>query len=106
MLLAYLLPLLSSVLLLSASLAVAEPSNQWSLVAAPDAGPARVIGGVTQGCLVGAVRLPDDGLGYQVIRLSRHRDFGHPDLVAFIARLGRQAQAAGLQPFYVGDMAQ
>jgi penicillin-insensitive murein endopeptidase len=84
----------------------AEPSNEWSVIAAPAAGPARVVGGVAHGCLAGAMRLPDDGPGYEVIRLSRHRDFGHPDLVAFIARLGRQAQAAGLQPFYVGDMAQ
>jgi penicillin-insensitive murein DD-endopeptidase len=92
--------------LLAPLIARAEPSNAWSAVAAPSAGPARVVGGVAQGCLAGAVRLPDDGPGYQVIRLSRRRDFGHPDLVAFIARLGRQAQAAGLAPFYVGDMAQ
>jgi penicillin-insensitive murein DD-endopeptidase len=98
--------LLAAALLLAPAMARAEPSNAWSVVAAPSAGPARVIGGAAQGCLAGAVRLPDDGPGYQVIRLSRRRDFGHPDLVAFIARLGRQAQAAGLAPFYVGDMAQ
>src|SRR5258708_24043329 len=93
-------------LLLIPAIALAEPSTEWSLVPAPSAGPARVIGGVAHGCLAGAVRLPDDGPGYQVIRLSRRRDFGHPDLVAFVARLARQAQAAGLAPFYVGDMAQ
>jgi penicillin-insensitive murein DD-endopeptidase len=88
------------------ALAPAEPSNEWSRAAAPTPGPARVVGGVAHGCLAGAVRLADDGPGYQVIRLSRRRDFGHPDLVAFIARLGRAAEAAGLEPFYVGDMAQ
>jgi penicillin-insensitive murein DD-endopeptidase len=93
-------------LLFAPLIARAEPSNAWSVVDAPGGGPARAIGGVTRGCLAGAVRLADDGPGYQVIRLSRRRDYGHPDLVAFIARLGRQAQAAGLQPFYVGDMAQ
>ena len=95
-----------AVLLLAPIVAHAQPSNAWSAVAAPAAGPAAAIGGVAHGCLAGAVRLPDDGPGYQVIRLSRRRDFGHPDLVAFITRLGRQAQAAGLAPFYVGDMAQ
>jgi penicillin-insensitive murein DD-endopeptidase len=98
--------LLSAALLLAPAAALAEPGNAWSGVAAPSAGPARAIGGAAQGCLAGAVRLPDDGPGYQVIRLSRRRDFGHPDLVAFVGRLGRQAQAAGLAPFYVGDMAQ
>jgi penicillin-insensitive murein DD-endopeptidase len=94
------------VLLLGPAVARAEPANEWSAALAPAAGAPRVVGGVAHGCLAGAVRLPDDGPGYQVIRLSRRRDFGHPDLVAFIARLGRQAQAAGLAPFYVGDMAQ
>ena len=101
-----LVPLSLVALLLAPAFARAEPGNEWSAVASPAAGPPRVIGGVAHGCLAGAVRLPDDGPGYQVIRLSRQRDFGHPDLVAFIARLGRQAQAAGLQPFYVGDLAQ
>jgi len=99
-------PLAAALLLLIPAAALAEPSNAWSVVAAPSAGPARVIGSAAQGCLAGAMRLPDDGPGYQVIRLSRRRDFGHPDLVAFIARLGQQAQAAGLAPFYVGEMAQ
>ena len=80
--------------------------NAWSRVGAPSGGPAQAIGGVAHGCLAGAVRLPDDGPGYEVIRLSRHRDFGHPALITFIERLGRRADAAGLPSFYVGDMAQ
>jgi penicillin-insensitive murein DD-endopeptidase len=80
--------------------------NDWSRVAAPSAGPARAIGGVAHGCLAGAVRLPDDGPGFEVIHLARHRDFGHPELIAFIEELGRRAAAAGLPPFLVGDMAQ
>lgn len=93
-------------LLLAPAATRAEPSNEWSVVGGPSAGPARVVGGVSHGCLGGAVRLPDDGPGYATIRLSRRRDFGHPALIAFIERLGRRAQAAGLAPFYVGDMAQ
>ena len=93
-------------MVLASAVARGEPSNAWSSATAPSAGAARVVGGVAQGCLAGGVRLPDDGPGYQVIRLSRHRDYGHPELVAFVARLGRRAQAAGLAPFYVGDMAQ
>jgi len=80
--------------------------NDWSRVAAPLPGPARIIGGAAHGCLAGAEELPPDGPGYEAIRLSRHRNFGHPDLVAYIERLGRRAQAAGLPVFYIGDMAQ
>ena len=46
------------------------------------------------------------GRAIEVIRLSRHRYFGHPDLLAFIQRLGRRTAAEGLPAFYVGDMAQ
>jgi penicillin-insensitive murein endopeptidase len=99
--------LLALILLAGAPSVEAETrENVWSTVGAPSGGPARAIGGVAHGCLSGAVRLPDDGPGYEVIRLSRHRDFGHPALVAFIERLGRGGQAAGLPSFYVGDMAQ
>jgi len=82
------------------------PSNAWSRVATPLPGSARIIGGVAHGCIAGAEQLPPDGAGFEVIRLSRHRDFGHPDLLAFIERLGRRTAASGLPAFYVGDMAQ
>jgi penicillin-insensitive murein endopeptidase len=84
----------------------ANTTNEWSIVDGPTTGPARAIGGFSHGCLAGGTKLPDEGPGYEAIRLSRHRDFGHPDLIAFIKRLGRGAQSAGLPLFYVGDMAQ
>jgi penicillin-insensitive murein endopeptidase len=94
--------------LLSPGLAAAGSSTaeEWGQVLTPSAGAARVIGGPANGCIAGAVRLPPDGPGYQVIRLSRHRNFGHPETVDFVERLGKSAAAAGLAPFYVGDMAQ
>ena len=82
------------------------PSNEWSLVAGPAAGPAQAIGGFAHGCLEGAATLPPDGPGYAAIRLSRKRNYGHPSLVGFLQGLGRKALAAGLPGFYVGDMAQ
>ncbi len=81
-------------------------SNAWSRLERQSGGPAQAIGGTTDGCLAGAVQLPLDGRGYEVIRLSRRRYFGHDDTVDFVEGLGRQAQAAGLPIFYVGDMAQ
>jgi penicillin-insensitive murein endopeptidase len=95
-------------LLLAAS-ATADPAalaNAWSRVTNPTPGPAEAIGGAAHGCLAGGVELPVDGDGYSAIRLSRRRNFGLPETVAFVEALGHQAHAAGLQTFYVGDMAQ
>ncbi len=84
-----------------------KPSgNVWSAVARPSSGPAQAIGGAAAGCLAGAARLPMDGPGYEVIRLSRRRYFGHPTLIDFIEGFGKRSQAAGLPVFYVGDMSQ
>ena len=99
--------LLSAICLAPApALSGSNPADEWGRMLTPSAGPARVIGGPANGCIAGAARLPPDGIGYQVIRLSRHRNYGHPQTVAFIERLGKAAAGAGLAPFYVGDMAQ
>jgi penicillin-insensitive murein endopeptidase len=76
------------------------------VIRSPTQGPALAIGSTANGCLSGGVELPPDGQGYEVIRLSRRRYFGHDDTVDFLQGLGRRAQAAGLPVFYVGDMAQ
>ncbi len=80
--------------------------NEWSRVERPTHSPAQAIGGAAHGCVAGAARLPADGLGYEVIRLSRHRYYGHPDTVHFVERLGQRAFHAGLPTFYVGDLGQ
>ncbi|MGH7124058.1 MAG: penicillin-insensitive murein endopeptidase, partial [Stellaceae bacterium] len=81
-------------------------TNEWGSALTPTPGPTRIFGSPANGCIAGAARLPPDGVGYQAIRLSRHRNFGHPETVAFLERLGKAAAGAGLTPFYVGDMAQ
>jgi penicillin-insensitive murein endopeptidase len=93
-------------LLLIAPAQAAHPSNAWSQVAGPTSGPALSIGATTNGCLSGAAALPNDGPGYTVIRLSRRRYYGNPDLIDFIESLGGRAKAAGLPPILIGDMAQ
>ncbi len=81
-------------------------ASSWSDVERPSAGPPQAIGSAADGCLAGGVPLPADGPGYQVIRLSRHRYYGHSSTVDFVERLGRRAAGSGLEPFYVGDLAQ
>jgi len=98
-----------SVLVVGAALSVASTfahAQDWGSVTTPSLGPARVIGGPADGCISGASELPADGVGFEAIRLSRHRNYGHPETIAFVERLAREAHAAGLEAFYVGDMAQ
>src|SRR5579863_1428382 len=72
----------------------------------PLPGPARPIGSYADGCLAGAVALPITGPAWQVMRLSRNRNWGTPGLVAFIERLGAHAKKAGWNGLLIGDMSQ
>ena len=67
---------------------------------------ARTIGFYSKGCLAGGVALPINGRTWQVMRLSRNRNWGHPELVAFLERLADQAPQTGWHGLLVGDMSQ
>jgi penicillin-insensitive murein endopeptidase len=68
---------------------------------------ARSIGFYARGCLAGAHALPVDGETWQVMRLSRNRNWGHPELIAFLERFSKKAAAQGIWPgILVGDMSQ
>ena len=67
---------------------------------------ARAIGSYSRGCLVGGVALPVNGGGWQVMRLSRNRNWGHPRLVAYLGQLAKDARAIGWPGVLIGDLAQ
>jgi penicillin-insensitive murein endopeptidase len=68
---------------------------------------ARAIGSYARGCLSGARALPVDGPAWQVMRLSRNRNWGHPQLVALVERLAADARRLdGWPGLLVGDLAQ
>jgi penicillin-insensitive murein endopeptidase len=68
---------------------------------------ARAVGWYAKGCLAGGKSLAVDGPGWQVMRLSRNRNWGHPDLVALLERLARESTANKEWPgLLVGDMSQ
>ena len=50
----------------------------------PAAMPTRVLGFYAHGCIAGAEGLPINGDNWQVMRLSRNRYWGHPDMVALV----------------------
>ena len=95
------------VVALGASPTGAQPaSSAFGAADAPTAGRAVSHGGYARGCLAGAQPLPETGPGWQAMRLSRNRNWGHPVLLAFIERLSRAAQDAGWAGLYVGDISQ
>ncbi len=68
---------------------------------------ARAIGAYARGCLAGGVALPVDGPAWQAMRLSRNRNWGHPDLVKLVQRLATDAQKSdGWPGLLVGDLSQ
>jgi penicillin-insensitive murein DD-endopeptidase len=72
----------------------------------PDVTTARSIGFYSRGCLAGAVALPINGTTWQVMRLSRNRNWGHPKLIEFLERLAEKAKKVGWNGLLVGDMSQ
>ncbi|WP_454633386.1 penicillin-insensitive murein endopeptidase [Bradyrhizobium cenepequi] len=73
----------------------------------PAAMPTRVIGSYVKGCLAGAAQMPINGDTWQVMRLSRNRNWGHPAMIALLKRLSIRAHKdAGWPGILVGDIAQ
>ncbi|MDO5368890.1 penicillin-insensitive murein endopeptidase [Paracoccus sp. (in: a-proteobacteria)] len=69
-------------------------------------GPAGAFGGYSRGCATGNVALPETGPTWQAMRLSRNRNWGHPQLVDFLVGLSQQATRHGWAGLYIGDMSQ
>jgi penicillin-insensitive murein endopeptidase len=74
--------------------------------ATPSPAPARSIGFYAKGCIAGAVALPVDGETWQVMRVSRNRYWGHPELIQFIEQLADRATRTGWHGLLIGDMSQ
>ena len=60
----------------------------------------------SRGCLAGAVAMPFDGPTWQVMRISRNRRWGHPDLISAIEELSIKANRSGWNGLLVGDISQ
>jgi len=73
----------------------------------PSAQPTKVIGEYAKGCIAGAVEMPITGDTWQVMRLSRNRNWGYPDMIALLKRLSVHAHKdAGWPGILVGDIGQ
>jgi penicillin-insensitive murein DD-endopeptidase len=65
------------------------------------------VGFYASGCLAGGEALPINGPAWQVMRLSRNRNWGHPKLIRFLENLATKVHEAGTwNGLLVGDMSQ
>jgi penicillin-insensitive murein endopeptidase len=67
----------------------------------------RSLGFYAKGCLAGAAALPINGKTWQVMRLSRNRNWGHAAMIDFLERLSAKvARATSWAGILVGDISQ
>ena len=78
----------------------------FSQALVPTLGNPRPIGSYADGCMAGAEALPIDGPHWQVMRLSRNRNWGQPELIQYIEKFSADAANDGWSGLLIGDMAQ
>lgn len=79
---------------------------RWSQVSSPAPGAPLSIGQPGAGCLQGAAALPGHARDYVLAHPERQRQFGHPDLVAYLREVAKAAHQQKLGPLYIGDLGQ
>jgi penicillin-insensitive murein endopeptidase len=73
----------------------------------PSRQSAASFGSYAKGCLAGAAQLPETGPTWQAMRLSRNRNWAHPETVDMVQKLSAfAASQPGWKGLYVGDMSQ
>lgn len=72
----------------------------------PAATQPAVHGFYSKGCFAGGMAMATDGPHWQAMRLSRNRRWGHPEMIALLGRLSREAVADGWPGLLIGDISQ
>ena len=84
-----------------------EAKKAFGAVRAPAGQVPQAIGRYERGCVAGTQKIAASGIGWQTMRVSRNRIWGHPILIAYIQRLASDVRRLdGLPGILVGDMAQ
>ncbi len=64
-------------------------------------------GSYAKGCVAGAHQLAETGPTWQAMRLSRNRNWAHPEMIDFVKKLSaKAAQQPGWEGIYIGDISQ
>jgi penicillin-insensitive murein endopeptidase len=72
----------------------------------PAATAPKSYGFYSKGCFTGGIGMAADGPYWQSMRLSRNRQWGHPELVRTVEQLSRDAARDGWRGLLLGDMSQ
>ena len=107
-------PVLAALAVATLSLSLAAPpaaadplaKDVFGAFRQSNGGPSGAFGGYSRGCSTGSIQLPESGPTWQAMRLSRNRNWGHPQLVDFLIGLSRAATQLGWAGLYIGDMSQ
>ena len=84
-----------------------EAKQLFGAKATPTANRPAPYGGYAKGCVDGAVELPETGPTWQAMRLSRNRNWGHPETIDFLKDLSAfAATQPGWSGLYIGDISQ
>lgn len=97
---------LAAIALVALATGVRAQVVDWSGPKLPTAAPAEIAGTYNRGCIGGSVALPLDGPGYEVMRISRNRYYGHPELVQFIETIAAELATEGHPGLLIGDLGQ
>ncbi|WP_146347108.1 penicillin-insensitive murein endopeptidase [Falsiphaeobacter marinintestinus] len=99
-----------SVLVLAFAAPVGAQTPAKQLFGAKDTGSRQkpaAYGSYSKGCVAGAAELAETGPTWQAMRLSRNRNWGHPDLVDYLQDLSKfAAKQPGWKGLYIGDLSQ
>jgi penicillin-insensitive murein endopeptidase len=91
----------------SASKSMPAAKQLFGAAAMPSPLAARAIGFYAKGCLAGALALPVNGKTWQVMRLTRNRNWAHPNLIRFLEQFSAKVpRLAGWHGILVGDLSQ
>ena len=96
------------VMLVNHSALSAEPlaKDLFGAQKTPSPGPASSLGFYSKGCFGGGVAIATDGPTWQVMRLSRNRMWGHPQMIVLLEGLSKKAVAGGWPGLLLGDISQ
>lgn len=91
-----------------AGMASEKPAKElFGAVQLPSRTAPETYGFYSKGCISGAIAIPTDGPTWQAMRLSRNRRWGHPQMIALVERLSKDAaQYDGWPGLLLGDISQ
>jgi penicillin-insensitive murein DD-endopeptidase len=64
------------------------PKEEWAKVKTPTTGTTKIYGTYNNGCLAGGKVINSSGNGFHMARLSRRRNYAHPEMIDYLNSLG------------------